>query len=44
MLIVQYPIHIGGPPRNISFAQANGGSTNTAKVHAFHTLLLSSKH
>ena len=26
------------------FAQANVGSTSTTRVHAFHPLLLSSKH
>ena len=47
MLIVQYPMQFNRPPRNISnhvqhrFAQANGGSTNTTRVHA---LLLSSRH
>ena len=26
------------------FAQANGSSTNTTRVHTFHALLLASKH
>ena len=26
------------------FAQANGGSTNTIRVHAFHILILPPKH
>ena len=51
MLIVQHPMQFSGPPRNISnlyvrhyFAQTNGGSTNTTRVHAFYALLLHSKH
>ena len=44
----QYSMQFSGPPRKIAhthvqhrFAQANGGSTNTTKVHA---LLLPSEH
>ena len=46
MLIVQYPMQFSGPLSNISnrFAQANGGSTNTTRVLAFHALLLPSEH
>ena len=47
LLIVHYPMQFSGPPRNIRFpcstllAHANGGSTNTTRVHG---LLLPSKH
>ena len=51
MLIVQYPMQFSGPPRSNSnpcsaplIAQANGGSTNTTRVHAFNAVLLPSKH
>ena len=47
MFIIQYPMQFSGPPRILTihfqhrFAQANGGSTDTTRVHA---LLLSAKH
>ena len=50
MLIVQYPMQFSRPPKMSAtydqhrFAKANGGSTNTTRVHAFHALLLPSKH
>ena len=48
MLIVQYPMQFSGPHINTihvqhRFAQANSGSTNTIRVHAFHALSLPSK-
>ena len=46
MLIVQYPMQFSGPPIEIlaTRVQANGGSINTVRVHAFYALLLPSKH
>ena len=49
LITVQYPMQFSGPLRNISkhvqhrFAQADGGSTNTTWVYAFHALSLPSK-
>ena len=40
MVRVQYPMQFIGCPRNNS----NPCSTTTTKVHAFHALLLTSKH
>ena len=50
ILIVQYLMQFSGPPRNIGnscsapLCAGNVGSTDTTRVHAFHALLLSSKH
>ena len=43
MIIVQYLLQFSGPPRphvQHHFAQVNGGSTNTTKVHALLTLII----
>ena len=43
MLIVQYPMQFLEILAT-HIQQANGGSTDTTRVHAFHALLLPFKH